>query len=271
MKKFVGFLFLVLGFLILGQTAEAFLTRDLTLGSRGEDVRQLQKFLNRSGSPVASVGPGSPGQETAFFGQLTKQAVRRYQELHQAEILAPIGLATGTGYVGRLTRRQINLAADFADHQPVTDTITPSPDSSEPEILVTEPLVSRAKTNEPTPKSVSAETSVLNNNLTPDFSLPSPPPRSATMSLFLVNPSTGRPGTMVTIAGEGFDTKANTVYTGSEVLSAIPSADGQSLTVTINSPFTGEADPEGFDLPLRLYVENDTGISNPLIFNLVFD
>ena len=53
--------------------------RNLTLGSVGEDVLRLQKFLNQSGFRVAESGFGSPGQETTYFGNLTKQALIRYQ------------------------------------------------------------------------------------------------------------------------------------------------------------------------------------------------
>lgn len=53
-------------------------TRNLSLGMSGEDVRQLQIRLNAEGFKVAETGPGSPGQETVFFGSRTRQAVIRY-------------------------------------------------------------------------------------------------------------------------------------------------------------------------------------------------
>lgn len=54
-------------------------TRDLSWKMTGEDVRQLQIFLNRNGFPVAPSGIGSSGNETTYFGLATKAALARYQ------------------------------------------------------------------------------------------------------------------------------------------------------------------------------------------------
>lgn len=70
--------------------------RDLKLGSRGEDVRSLQKVLNASGYFVAQKGAGSPGNETDTFGNLTKLALTKYQ---QANKIFP-----NSGYFGPLTQ-----------------------------------------------------------------------------------------------------------------------------------------------------------------------
>lgn len=82
--------------------------RDLFLGLRGEDVRELQRFLNSQGFVLAKTGPGSPGNETTYFGPLTYNAVIRFQEKYALEVLAPWGLTKGTGYVGKTTRAKIN-------------------------------------------------------------------------------------------------------------------------------------------------------------------
>ncbi|GEM_PF-909607 len=71
------------------------ISRDLTVGSIGEDVRSLQKYLNSIGYKVALAGPGSPGSETARFGFATKAALMNYQ--------AANGLPA-TGYCGSQTR-----------------------------------------------------------------------------------------------------------------------------------------------------------------------
>lgn len=83
--------------------------QNLTLGSRNPQVRCLQEFLNLDpATRVATVGTGSLGQESIFFGNLTFQAVSRFQEKHASEILIPLGLKKGTGFVGDSTRLKIN-------------------------------------------------------------------------------------------------------------------------------------------------------------------
>ena len=72
------------------------------------DVLELQKFLNAHGAVVADTGPGSPGQETPYFGALTQAALKRFQEKHVAEILTPLGLTSGTGIFGNATRSFVN-------------------------------------------------------------------------------------------------------------------------------------------------------------------
>lgn len=83
-------------------------TKNLWYGVRGSEVLLLQRILNSLGFTVSSSGPGSPGNETDFFGPLTKDAVRRLQESNREEILIPIGLFNGTGYFGVMTRNYLN-------------------------------------------------------------------------------------------------------------------------------------------------------------------
>lgn len=108
MKKISALLILFFCFGLYG-TSEAQIYRDLDLGSQGDDVLLLQKFLNTNQyTQIATYGPGSPGQETNYFGQLTKSAVIRLQEMYRSTILNPIGLHSGTGFVGSQTRAVIN-------------------------------------------------------------------------------------------------------------------------------------------------------------------
>jgi hypothetical protein len=74
--------------------------RDLYLNMIGEDVKELQKFLNNNGFVVATEGPGSPGNETEKFGSLTKQALIKYQ---LANSISP-----AIGYFGEITKGIIN-------------------------------------------------------------------------------------------------------------------------------------------------------------------
>lgn len=80
-------------------------SRTLKVGMRGEDVRALQQFLNTDNETrVGETGAGSPGNETDYFGPATKRALIKFQEKHRADILAPLGLAQGTGVFGEKTR-----------------------------------------------------------------------------------------------------------------------------------------------------------------------
>jgi hypothetical protein len=82
--------------------------RDLKQGMSGADVRALQIYLNNNGFTVSVAGAGSPGQETTYFGPLTRAALIKFQETNRAEILTPLGLVNGTGYFGRSTRAFID-------------------------------------------------------------------------------------------------------------------------------------------------------------------
>ena len=83
-------------------------TRTLRVGSWGEDVYRLQVRLNAEGFTVSTVGAGSAGNETYYFGLKTKQALIKYQNAHRATILTPIGLHFGTGHFGPMTIRHMN-------------------------------------------------------------------------------------------------------------------------------------------------------------------
>jgi hypothetical protein len=74
--------------------------RDLKLEDEGEDIRELQKYLNQKGFVVAGSGAGSPGNETTYFGYATRYALIKFQK---AKNISP-----SSGYFGPITRAAIN-------------------------------------------------------------------------------------------------------------------------------------------------------------------
>jgi len=76
-------------------------TRDLTVGSRGEDVKMLQMAL-------AELGFFTYPTATGYFGGITRKAVIEFQEFYSNEVLKFFGLTKGTGYVGRTTKAQLH-------------------------------------------------------------------------------------------------------------------------------------------------------------------
>ena len=80
-----------------------------TASSPGPEIRYLQIVLNADpDTQVAQDGEGAPGNETTSFGASTEQAVIAFQEKYREEILDPMGLESGNGVVGSLTRAKLN-------------------------------------------------------------------------------------------------------------------------------------------------------------------
>lgn len=73
---------------------------NLQSGMIHSDVKELQKYLNTHGFPVALSGAGSLGNETEKFGALTKQALIKFQQAK--------GITPAVGYFGPITRGLIN-------------------------------------------------------------------------------------------------------------------------------------------------------------------
>lgn len=76
----------------------------LSFGARDSaEVRCLQAFLKNQGSVIYP-----EGLVTGNFFTATQAAVIRFQEKYAKEILEPLGLKQGTGFVGLATRAKIN-------------------------------------------------------------------------------------------------------------------------------------------------------------------
>lgn len=118
---------------------------DLELGSIGEEVRCLQKYLNRSGFYIADIGAGSIGKETDTFREKTKDAVRRWQ--------VSMGISPATGNFGPLSRATYNVKS-VVSSVPVqttstiipgtTSTVTTVPSQSPVSVPIAVPVVSQS-------------------------------------------------------------------------------------------------------------------------------
>lgn len=75
---------------------------NLTLGSQGEEVKELQKCLAK----YSDIYP--EGEISGYFGQQTKLAVIKFQEKYKEFILTPQQLSNGTGDVKSSTRNKLN-------------------------------------------------------------------------------------------------------------------------------------------------------------------
>ncbi len=105
------FLFLVLSFYGYSikqtqaesvQTATSLcdITKDLKLGMTGNDVKELQKYLNNNSFPLAETGIGSKGKETIFFGTLTQSAVSRFQKANNISTIHGVFDSATRDYFG---------------------------------------------------------------------------------------------------------------------------------------------------------------------------
>jgi len=73
-----------------------------------KEVSCLQEFLKSQGSAIYP-----EGLVTGNFLSLTQKAVIRFQERYASEILIPVGLEGGSGYVGPMTRAKINQLLSY--------------------------------------------------------------------------------------------------------------------------------------------------------------
>jgi len=81
----------------------AALTKDLYYGLEDDlQVRCLQEFLASQGENIYIHAV------TGYYGEITRNAVKKFQIKHAAEILKPYGLSEGNGFAGLKTRSVIN-------------------------------------------------------------------------------------------------------------------------------------------------------------------
>lgn len=89
------------------QTTSAVLfAKQLSFGTSDPLIKRLQQILNSdSDTRIATLGPGSPGNETNLFGALTRAAVGKFQLKHK---IISNKTDIGFGIVGPKTRAKLN-------------------------------------------------------------------------------------------------------------------------------------------------------------------
>ena len=94
-------------------------SQSLTLGSKGDDVKCLQQYLNSAGFQVAASGAGSPGNETTYFGSLSRSALAKWQ--------AANNVSPAVGYFGPISRSKYTALASAVVTPPTGGGTTPPP------------------------------------------------------------------------------------------------------------------------------------------------
>jgi PKD repeat protein len=93
-------------------TFACLLTKPLVLGVRDRQVITLQKILNLDpATVVAKIGIGSKGNESNYFGPITKAAVVKFQKKYHISAGGGLGASTRTKLVSVCTQLQLKISS----------------------------------------------------------------------------------------------------------------------------------------------------------------
>jgi peptidoglycan hydrolase-like protein with peptidoglycan-binding domain len=250
------------------------LTETLQTGTKSEEVRMLQQFLNtRASTTVAYIGSGSVGNETTYFGPATMRAVKKFQTIFAKEVLAPAGLTEATGIVGKFSREEINkqLCAQTGVATPVAAALTQkvAQENFAKEVaLRSEALMEKINALRTTVAVNIAKTENATIGTTAATQPTTMPVASGSSSkdlplqIFTLDPFLAKTGDKITVKGTGITT-GTVVRIGGTVYPLTIVSDGDAATFDIGSNF-----------PLGKYyatLENGSKKSNDRILIVVAD
>lgn len=257
----------------------------LVPGFYGPQVAILQELLNKNAATiVAQNGPGSPGQETDYFGPKTLAALKRFQSVYASDILAPLGLTAPTGFLGPRTLEKLNEIGGLTS-SPVA--VTPSQVLSN--VSYSDPLApyrvptgtvdvyaTDRKMIEIRDSIYSAVNTAIANHMTPSVN-PAAASQTLAGAVLITNLSTqyALPGTKITIAAQNLDVgSSNNIYFTLDpggLAESTGNSQGATTTFVIKN-ISSSMGSLSFNLPqfpsgrYDVAIQNSHGISNSAFF-----
>jgi peptidoglycan hydrolase-like protein with peptidoglycan-binding domain len=251
-------------------------TVKLSLGMTHSNVIALQRILNADVTTrVAERGPGSPGNETEYFGQKTRDAVIVFQNKYAQDVLAPAGLSQGNGFVGPFTLKKLsqlsmagltntntaatntgvgistNISAGIRMLQTTNDVpFETIPPSQQIDIFATDQKIESLRKN-----MVQKINQAISSRATAALAMD---PVDMTQLPVLISTSlhSGSPGMILSIRGSGY-TKNNTVYFGPGYRVVSQGSTGEIISLKVPNLPPGRYD---------IVVKNENGLSNSSFF-----
>ncbi len=141
----------------LAASAAVPISRTLSYGSKGNDVKALQIFLNTHSHIVARSGDGSPGHETIYFKSGTQTALKAFQNQYSAELVTGVGLKKPSGVLGPVTQVKMGTILGGV---PFTSLVS----ANDMPVQITPPLVVIPPTNPVTRTNIAYPAPVITSN-----------------------------------------------------------------------------------------------------------
>ena len=244
--------------------------RSLKVGDKGQDVLELQKILNQDpDTRIAQSGIGSLGNETNYFGNLTKNAVIKFQNKYRNEVLIPASLSVGTGNFGPST--MAFLEANLYSPKEIKNKQVIQTSKSFDELMA-EVVASREKAKQSSSKNsnetnnnyVEVENTQSQNTNPGQTVEQSKLVRSDSMEVYYVSQNVFESGQELTVVGTGINKNSEIYFFNFGNDKVVNRVNIDSNFIFFDAPNL----PEG---KYELYIKNGNLISKPLVVEIVSD